>query len=81
MICSATNVTLVNLTTVKLNMQELCRFLYFFSPPRGHSDDEPLRFPLGERVDGLEEISRAEEQHGLTELTVNSCFPLFLFCF
>ena len=46
----------------------------FFSPPRGHSDDEPLRFPLGERVDGLEEISRAEEQHGLTELTVNSCF-------
>ena len=60
-------------------MQELCRFLYFFLPPRGHSDDEPLRFPLGERVDGLEEISRAEEQHGLTELTVNSCFPLFLF--
>ena len=44
-----------------------------------HSDDEPFRFPLGERVDSLEEISRAEEQLGLTELTVNSCFSALSF--
>ena len=30
-----------------------------------HSDDEPLRFPLRERVDGLEKISRAERQLGV----------------
>ena len=49
-------------------MQELCWFLFFFSPPRGHSDDEPLRFPLGEELDCLEENVKGGRTTGVNRV-------------
>ena len=42
-----------------------------------HSDDEPLRFPLGERVDGLEENIKGGRTTGVNR--VNSCFSALSF--